>query len=298
MAQEPRHPVSRQSDETSLLTSPVLWIAVAIVLSLGVGLYFWQRQATRQDRAAAEPAPPQQAPAPEASIGTPVPAPALEPQVRHPVPAAETAPEGKPEALPPLNESDKAVEQSLAGAFGEKRLDDLSLSDNLVRHIVASIDNLPRPHVSTRLFPLRRPPGRLATTGKDEAMVLSPKNYARYTRYVQLVQSVDTRKAVAVYLRFYPLFQQAYEELGYPDKYFNDRLIDVIDHLLDTPQAEEPLELVATGTFFQFADPDLEDLSAGRKLLLRIGPDHATVIKAKLRELRGELVRKSGAPAN
>jgi len=41
MANEPRHPVSRQSDETSLLTSPVLWIAVAIVLSLGVGLDVW-----------------------------------------------------------------------------------------------------------------------------------------------------------------------------------------------------------------------------------------------------------------
>jgi hypothetical protein len=36
---------------------------------------------------------------------------------------------------------------------------------------------------------------------------------------------VDTRKAVALYVDLYPLFQGAYAELGYPNRYFNDRLI-------------------------------------------------------------------------
>ncbi len=50
-----------------------------------------------------------------------------------------------------------------------------------------------------------------------------------------------------------------------------------------------PVELVRFGPFFEFADPELEELSAGRKLLVRMGPDNAAVIKGKLRELRREI---------
>jgi hypothetical protein len=41
---------------------------------------------------------------------------------------------------------------------------------------------------------------------------------------------------------------------------------------------------------YQFADPNLEALSAGQKLLLRMGPANAVIVKAKLRELRSAVV--------
>ena len=50
------------------------------------------------------------------------------------------------------------------------------------------------------------------------------------------MESVDTGRLAALYVRFYPLFQQAYRDLGYPNGYFNDRLVEVIDHLLVTPE--------------------------------------------------------------
>jgi hypothetical protein len=37
---------------------------------------------------------------------------------------------------------------------------------------------------------------------------------------------------------------------------------------------------------YTYADPKLEALPAGEKLLLRMGPDNTAVIKAKLKELR------------
>jgi hypothetical protein len=43
--------------------------------------------------------------------------------------------------------------------------------------------------------------------------------------------------------------------------------------------------------FYQYADPQLEALSAGQKLLLRMGPDNSAVIRKKLAELRKELMR-------
>ena len=270
----------------------MFWIAVAIVLALGGGLYLWRERAASEEPAQA-PALAQQAPAPEAAVEEPAPAPGSEPQVRHPVAEVESPPGVESKALPALDQSDEVMQQSLAGAIGKQSLNGLSLSPELIRHLVATVDSLPRQHVATRLLPLRPPPGRLGTISQQEVVALSPDNYARYTRYVKLAQAVDTKKLAAVYMHFYPLFQQAYAELGYPNRYFNDRLVEVIDHLLVAPEVEAPAELVQFGPLFQFADPDLEDLSAGQKLLIRIGPENAAVVKSKLRDLRREVASAS-----
>jgi len=291
----------RPADETPLLKSPVLWVAIAIVVALAAGLYYWQYRASAPPatlttpESAQGPSPTPEAQAPEQAPGAPVPASGVEAQIRHPVPAAEAAAEVPPQgSLPPLNESDNAIQKSLIGAVGEK-IATLSLSPDLIRRIVASVDTLARPYAAARL-PMRPPPGKFAATKKNDGVYLSPENFGRYARYVKLMQAIDTQKAAAVYFRFYPLFQQAYEELGYPNQYFNDRLVEVIDHLLAGPEVPLPIELVPAGPMLQFADPELEDASVGRKLLVRIGPENAAVIKSKLRELRREVAREPGTP--
>jgi Protein of unknown function (DUF3014) len=82
------------------------------------------------------------------------------------------------------------------------------------------------------------------------------------------------------------LFQEAYQNLCYPSGYFNDRLVQVIDVLLATPQPSGPIELVQPNVMYTFADPALEARPAGQKLLIRMGPDNAAAIKSKLMELR------------
>jgi flagellar biosynthesis/type III secretory pathway protein FliH len=89
-----------------------------------------------------------------------------------------------------------------------------------------------------------------------------------------------------LYVRLYPLFQQAYEELGNLDGYFNDRVIEVIDDLLATPEIIGPIALTQPHVMFEFADAELESRSTGQKLLLRMGPENAARVKAKLREFR------------
>jgi len=74
--------------------------------------------------------------------------------------------------------------------------------------------------------------------------------------------------------------------LGYPNGYFNDRLVQVIDVLLATPEPTAPIELVRPNVMYTFADPNLEARPAGQKLLMRMGPENAAAIKAKLTELR------------
>ena len=204
---------------------------------------------------------------------------------KHPVPQVESKP------LPPLGASDPAMADALRPLFGAQALERFFNLEDLVRHVVATVDNLPREAVAIRLNPVK-PVGGLATTqGRDATLVLAPENSKRYAAQVRAMELVDAKQLAAIYFHFYPLFQQAYVELGYPNGHFNDRLVEVIDHLLDAPEPKGPILLTQPKVLYEFADPELESLSAGRKILVRIGPANAAKVKAKLRELRAEITR-------
>jgi hypothetical protein len=126
-------------------------------------------------------------------------------------------------------------------------------------------------------------------TGSEDAHEIASENYLRYAPIVAVVKRVDAQTLVAFYRGLQPLFQQAYEELGNPNGSFNARLLAVIDHLLQTPDVAQPVLLVQPSVVYKYSDPQLEGRSAGQKLLIRMGPANAGVMKAKLREIRSAL---------
>ena len=192
--------------------------------------------------------------------------------------------------MPALSESDAQVLESLRRVANSPLLSGLILSSEFVRHVVMTIDNLPRGKVATRLLPVKPPRGQLiVTTDAAGDVSLSPANARRYRSYVRLAQALETRTLIAHYVHFYPLFQQAYEELGYPNQYFNDRVIEAIDDLLAAPEVDGEIDLTQPKVLYEFADVDLEELSAGQKIMIRMGPENAAAIKLKLREIRREL---------
>ncbi|MEJ2645100.1 MAG: DUF3014 domain-containing protein [Gammaproteobacteria bacterium] len=134
--------------------------------------------------------------------------------------------------------------------------------------------------------------GRFLVNGEAGDYTLSPDNYRRYTPYVRLLEDVNIKDLVSVYLRFYPLLQEAYRDLGYPNGYFNDRVIEAIDNLLATPEVKGPIKLVQPNVLYKFADPKLEALSSGQKILIRMGPKNEARVKARLRELRKALLAR------
>jgi hypothetical protein len=71
--------------------------------------------------------------------------------------------------------------------------------------------------------------------------------------------------------------------------YFNDRMVQAIDSLLATPDVQGPIALVRPKVFYQFADPKLEALPAGQKLLIRMGAQNASLIKSKLQQFRAAI---------
>jgi len=214
---------------------------------------------------------------------------------QHPITPPEIAEPSRGElvTLPPLDDSDAYFLLELADMFGAD-VGTLLVKDALIDKFVATIDNLPRSHVAEKVRPVGRltEPFRVLASNGDDQTYLSPENYQRYDLLIGRIATVDIDALVDTYRRYYPLFQESYERLGYPDGYFNDRVVEVIDHLLATPQPDEPIALVRPHVLYEFANPELEALSSGHKLMLRVGSQHAATIKRLLRELRARLARK------
>ncbi len=225
------------------------------------------------------------------SVAVEIPAnePAADPGPAHPIEPVETAEatERTLQPLPDLDDSDAYFLLALVDLFGSS-LEPLLVNEALIDKIVATIDNLPRKHVSEKVRPLGRLADEFLVDASDVEgqYVLSAANFARYDQIVGLISGADIDQAVDTYRRFYPLFQESYVRLGYPNAYFNDRVVEVIDHLLETPAADAPIALVRPHVLYEFADPELAELSAGQKLLLRMGNEHAANIQDVLRSLR------------
>jgi hypothetical protein len=256
------------------MKDPIRWTVLAVIMAaVAASLYFWQH------RKVAAPQPP------SAHKETP-PAPAARPapQIQFPLPQVADSP-----SLPTLDQSDSTMREGLASLLGRNIFEQFFQPQNVIRRIVATVDNLPREKLAARLMPVKAVAGPLLLTGAGENRVISAQNSARYLPYVLMAESVDAGRLVAIYVHHYPLFQQAYRELGYPSGYFNDRLVQVIDHLLAAPDIGGPIRLAQRKVLYEFADPELEARSAGQKILIRIGAGNAARVKAKLREIRREV---------
>lgn len=255
--------------------------AIAAALA-GAAVYFW-----RQHDGSGVQVPPTPVQA-EASPGRK----SSESAVRYPVPGpgsqshkGASAADADNKPLPAVDDSDPTMQEAIARILAGH--EHLFQPKDLIRRIVVTIDNLTEPRQSpSRFLPVKSPEGvfRATQTG-DGQFALSQANFARYSPYVALVKSVDLKKVVALYVRFYSLFQSAYDDLGRKG-YFNDRLVEVIDNLLVTPDVSAPVVLKLPSVYYKFADSDLEGMQSGQKLLIRIGPDNGKTVKTKLRRLR------------
>jgi hypothetical protein len=264
-------------------------VLVGVLVAAAMGVVLW--------RIGSPPAPAPtsgaSAPSPPAPVVT-APAATAEPAIKFPL--------EEPAAGAPLS-ADKVM-AALVDLLGRKSVLSSLQVEDFPRRVVATVDNLARSHAPPVLWPVNPAPGRFTVEERDGGAIIAADNDRRYTPFVLVVESVDVPRAVDLYGRMYPLLQRAYEELGYPKSYFNDRLMAAIDLLLATPQVDYPVKLQLTEVKgpiasarpwvrYQFADPELESLAAGQKILMRVGSVNERRLKTKLAEFRSELATRS-----
>ncbi|MDE1155308.1 MAG: DUF3014 domain-containing protein [Acidobacteriaceae bacterium] len=257
------------------------WVVALLVIAIAavVGIFVYREKAARDAMS-----PPPAAPvATSSATSTPLHEPALP---EHPIDPASAA----TAALPSLDESDAEVMSGLLALTTDDALKSLLNPQAIVSRMVSTIDALPKQTVGMNVVPLRLPIGRFQVVPSDGNFVESKENMQRYSTYMYVAERIDPKAAAAWYKRNYPLFQQAYRDLG-TDGYFNDRLVAVIDHLLAAPEPKGSQPLIPAKAGYVYADPSLEQLSVGQKFMIRVGPENEAKLKAKLRALREAVSR-------
>ncbi len=197
---------------------------------------------------------------------------------------------------PPIDASDAALEAGLRAFLAGGALAAILEPRDFVRNVVATVDNLPRRSLFSANMPVKPVPGPFQTTFATSGLAIADANAARYAAYVRVLELVDAAKLVMLYERHYPLFEQAYRELGYPHGHFNDRLVEVVEVTLATPEVAAPLRVVQPKVYYEYVDRGLETLPSAQKLMLRMGPENAAIVKAKLIEIHALLTRHAAGP--
>ena len=278
-------------------------IVVVVLFLIGIAAWYYFGADRPQPE---ESAPPEIAEQIVPEPPPPPPQPAREPVV---VPQKVPAPEPELEAipLPELSDSDPVAAELLGTLLGESVVERYVAADDTIPRAVATIDSLDSSQVPGAIQALKGPEGEFLVTANDQpaAPILNeagdpvpqflsdPANSRRYLVYVEMLEAMDAEQAVAMYRQHYPLFQEAFQQLGYPEGDFNQRLLAVIDELLATPEVDEPLSLMKPEAYYLFTDEGLESLPAGQKILIRMGSENAGRVKSKLAEIRQVLLREA-----
>ncbi len=237
----------------------VLVVALVAIVLVAIGGWYWYRHRT--------PPPPPVTAAPSTPAAQPPEAPAATPQ------------------LPELGASDALVRDLVAKLSARPELAGWLVNDDLARRFVASVVNVAEGTSPTSHLRFLTPHEAFRVRKTDAGYAIDPASFHRYDTATQVFESLDDAGTAALFHRLHPLFDAAYTEVGDPRSGFDDALARAVDRLLAVPVSDGPFPLVFQGAVFAWADHSIEERPSVEKLLLRMGPDNARRVQAKLREL-------------
>jgi Protein of unknown function (DUF3014) len=248
----------------------LVWLLMLLVVAISAGIAFFvytKRLALRS--------PPPPRPLAVASPAAPL--------------AVSATPTVSRTPLPELDASDGFVRNLVAALSANPAWATWLATEGLVRRFVVVVDNVAEGLSPTKQMQFLAPKDKFKTVERGQSVFVNPKSYVRYDLVANVIDSLDPKGAAEAYRRLKPLIDQAYRELGYPDRRFDVTLAKAIDRLLETPVPGDDVALRPGLRSYKFADPELEAATPAQKQFMRIGPENMTKIQKKLRALREAL---------
>ena len=256
----------------------VLWVGIGVLACVAIGLvvyfYFFHIRAPQEPASVQKPAVKEALPPP--------PPPKVVREEEKKIP---------PVVLPNLGQSDDVLREKAKALSSHPKLADWLKNRNIIRRITAAVDSIADGQSPRASLKFLAPQKDFSFQKKGEKLYINPQSYRRYDLVANVFQSLNAEALVTVFKEFKPLFQDAYRELGYKDRDFQDTLIRAIKELLRTPVVEGDVlleqdeEKPVSNLAATMADEKLEDLSEAQKHLLRMGPQNTAKIQGKLREI-------------
>ncbi|MBA58091.1 MAG: hypothetical protein CMQ40_02850 [Gammaproteobacteria bacterium] len=192
--------------------------------------------------------------------------------------------------LPILDESDPMVRQASSSMTSRAGLAGLLSADQLLRKFVAITVNAASGKVAREAISHLIPdqPFRAREIGKDE-FEIDYRSYDRFNNMVDLIYSIDSRRAAEFYFLVRPLLIEAFKELGYPEDVYDKVVFKAIEKISETPDFAERIILTRPVVMYQYKDPGLEKLPPLQKQVMRTGPRNSQLLKEKAAEFGREL---------
>jgi hypothetical protein len=205
----------------------------------------------------------------------------------------DPAPREVPEpafVLPLLDDSDQLLRDGVVSLTRNEGVNVWLAPNQLIRKFVAVVDNVAQGQVAKEPARSLAPQGPfLVKKIDDEIFEIDPASYNRYNQFTTIAISMDARRAAEFYHLLRPMLQDAYEELGYGNKPFDDVLFESIGRLLETPIIDGPIRVVQPVVMYKFEEDRLESLSPAQKQMIRMGPKNTRLLQAKISEVALEL---------
>ena len=182
-----------------------------------------------------------------------------------------------------LDQSDEAVRELIAAAQVPQLLREWSRQKELLRSVVAAVDNVAQGQSPAVQLAFLTPGEKFAVIEKNNSTCLDPRSYKRYDVLINVFVAIPDETLIFWYRKLLPALETAFRELGYPGITFSQRLKQAGEQLDQVPvlKGDAPLEKKILS--YAFADSNLEDLSPAQKHLLRLGPHNVARIQKKLR---------------
>jgi len=171
-----------------------------------------------------------------------------------------------------LDQSDDVVRIRGAELSSHATLVQWLKSKDLIRSFVAAVDNIasgetPRSHIA-----FFEPEGDFDIVVRDGLVLIDPGSYERYNLVADVFSSLNAKLTVRLFWLLSPTLQEAYKELGYPNRAFQKTLIVAIAELLKVPVIDQNVEVEKEVVAYKIVDPRLESLNPAQKHMLRMGP--------------------------
>ena len=192
--------------------------------------------------------------------------------------------------LPALNESDSFLRDSLTKISSDSSFIRWITKDDLFRRAASYFDGLSRGVILNKIFPLNTPEGEFTVHKTGNELLLNAGNYERYNKTISVILGLNMELIAEIFHTTRPLLEAAFAEMGYSSRQMDGIILQSIEQILSTPIIARPIALSQESVLYQFADPDLENLSPIQKQLLRTGPENTQKLQQQALELRDALL--------
>ncbi|MBV33806.1 MAG: hypothetical protein CMK36_10300 [Porticoccaceae bacterium] len=192
--------------------------------------------------------------------------------------------------LPALNNSDSFLRESLTIISSDSSFIRWITKDDLFRRAASYFDGLSRGVILNKIFPLSAPEGDFTTHKTGDELFLNAGNYERYSETIDVILNVDMALIAEIFHSTRPLLEAAFAEMGYNSRQMDGIILQSIEQILSTPIIARPILLSHESVLYQFADPDLEELTPIQKQLLRTGPENTQKLQQQALMLRDALL--------